>query len=223
MNNLIVINLLKSFLFYIPFVLILLKDIIYFILAGIQSHRETIFEKYQSQLFKQYGVHNKHDLPKEAFNEYYERYNFIFYNSKLQKTLSFIQDDLWIDSYNGVYEFCLVISTLFLLAGIVCTMFVVDDYKDQKKLYESNYQVIRQYEDGNYKNLSTWTYDARSICENAESTNNKFFGKDGNPKQSWFKYIDPKNYEGVKPIDTNTIWTDYYKLCGVNDDKRTDK
>jgi len=223
MNNLIIINLLKSFLLYIPFVLILLKDIIYFILAGIQSHRETIFEKYQSQLFKQYGVHNKHDLPKEAFNEYYERYNFIFYNSKLQKTLSFIQDDLWIDSYNGVYEFCLVISTLFLLAGIVCTMFVVDDYKDQKKLYESNYQVIRQYEDGNYKNLSTWTYDARSICENAESTNNKFFGKDGNPRQSWFKYIDPKNYDGLKPIDTNTIWTDYYKLCGVNDDKRTDK
>lgn len=91
MNNLIVINLLKSFLLYIPFVLILLKDIIYFILAGIQSHRETIFEKYQSQLFKQYGVHNKHDLPKEAFNEYYERYNFVFYNSKLQKTLSFIE------------------------------------------------------------------------------------------------------------------------------------
>lgn len=223
MNNLIVINLLKSFLLYIPFVLILLKDIICFILAGIQSHRETVFEKYKDQLFKQHNVYNEHDLPKKAFNEYYEKYHFVYYESKLQKILNFIQDNLWIDSYNGVYEFYLVISTIFLLAGIVCTMFVVDDYKDQKKLYESNYQVIRQYEDGNYKNLSTWTYDARSICENAESTNNKFFGKDGNPRQSWFKYIDSKNYDGLKPIDTNVIWTDYYKLCGVNDDKRTDK
>lgn len=223
MNNLIVINLLKSFLLYVPFALILLKDIICFILAGIQSHRETVFKKYKDQLFKQHNVYNEHDLPKKAFNEYYEKYHFVYYESKLQKILNFIQDNLWIDSYNGVYEFYLTVSVLFLLAGVVCTLFVTDDYKDQKKLYESNYQVIRQYEDGNYKNLSNWKYDARSICENAESTNSKFFKKDGSPNPGWFKYIDSKNYDGLKPIDTNVIWTDYYKLCGVNDDKRTDK
>ena len=159
MNNLIVINLLKSFLFCVPFVLILLKDIVYCILAGIQSHRETVFEKYKDQLFKQHNVHNKHDLPKKAFNEYYEKYHFVYYESKLQKILNFIQNDLWIDSYNGVYEFYLAVSTIFLLAGVVCILFVIDDYKDQKKLYESNYQVIRQYEDGNYKNLSNWKYE----------------------------------------------------------------
>ena len=223
MNNLIVINLLKSFLLCVPFVLILLKDIVYCILAGIQSHRETVFEKYKDQLFKQHNVYNEHDLPKKAFNEYYEKYHFVYYNSKLQKILNFIQDNLWIDSYNGIYEFYLAVSTVFLLAGVVSTIWRVDDYKDQKKLYESNYQVIRQYEDGNYKNLSNWKYDARSICESAESTNDKFFTKDGNPRQSWFKYIDSKNYDGLKPIDTNIMWTDYYKLCGVNDDKRTDK
>lgn len=223
MNNLIVINLLKSFLLCVPFVLILLKDIVYFILAGIQSHRETVFEKYKDQLFKQHNVYNEHDLPKKDFNEYYEKYHFVYYESKLQKILNFIQNDLWIDSYNGVYEFYLAVSIVFLLAGVVSAIWRVDDYKDQKKLYESNYQVIRQYEDGNYKNLSNWKYDARSICENAESTNNKFFEKDGNPRQSWFKYIDSKNYNDLKPIDTNIIWTDYYKLCGVNDDQRTDK
>ena len=223
MNNLIVINLLKSFLLCVPFVLILLKDIVYCILTGIQSHRETIFEKYKDQLFKQHNVHNEHDLPKKAFNEYYEKYHFVYYESKLQKILNFIQNDLWIDSYNGVYEFYLAVSTIFLLAGVVCILFVIDDYKDQKKLYESNYQVIRQYEDGNYKNLSTWTYDARSICERAESTNDKFFTKDGSPNPGWFKYILPENYDGLKPIDTNIIWTDYYKLCGVNNDQRTDK
>jgi hypothetical protein len=223
MNNLIIINLLKSFLLCIPFVLILLKDIVYFTLTGIQSHRETVFEKYKDQLFKQHNVYNEHDLPKKVFNEYYEKNHFVYYNSKLQKILNFIQDSLWIDSYNGIYEFYLAVSTVFLLAGVVSAIWRVDDYKDQKKLYESNYQVIRQYEDGNYKNLSNWKYDARSICERAESTNDKFFTNDGDPRQSWFKYIDPKNYDGLKPIDTNIMWTDYYKLCGVNDDKRTDK
>ena len=212
MNSLIVINLLKSFLLYIPFVLILLKDIVFFILAGIQSHRETVFEKYQSQLFKQYNVLFKKDLPTEASNEYHKKYNSV-YESKLQKTINFILDKLWLDSCNGIYEFCLVISTIFLLVGILCTVFVADDYKDQKKLYESNYQVIRQYEDGNYKNLPYWKYDAKSVCENAESTNNKFFTKSGNPNLEWFKYIDPKNYEDVKPIDTNIMWTDFFEIC----------
>ena len=162
MNSLIVINLLKSFLLYIPFVLILLKDIVFFILAGIQSHRETVFEKYQSQLFKQYNVLFKKDLPTEASNEYHKKYNSV-YESKLQKTIDFILDKLWLDSCNGIYEFCLVISTIFLLVGILCTVFVADDYKDQKKLYESNYQVIRQYEDGNYKNLPYWKYSPRLV------------------------------------------------------------
>lgn len=139
MNNLIVINLLKSFLFFIPFVLVLLKDIVICILEGIQSHRETIFEKYQSQLLKQYNVHHTNDLPKEVYDEYSKKYNFVYYESKLQKTLSFAQDNLCIDSYNGVYGFYFAASIFFLLAGVVCTLWVVDDYKDQKKLYESNY------------------------------------------------------------------------------------
>lgn len=212
MNNLIVINLLKIFLLYIPFVLILLKDIVFFILAGIQSHRETVFEKYQSQLFKQYNVLYKKDLPTEASNEYHGKYNSV-YESKLQKIIDFILDKLWLDSCNGIYEFYLTISAIFLLTGILCTIFVVDDYKDQKKLYESNYQVIRQYEDGNYKSLSTWKYDAKSVCENAESINNKFFTKSGKPNPEWFKYIDPKNYKDVKPIDTNVMWTDFFEIC----------
>jgi hypothetical protein len=218
MNNLIIINLLKSFLLYIPFVLVLLKDIVFLILTGIQSHREKVFEKYQNQLFEQYNVCRKNDLPTGVFDEYYKKHDFVFYNSKLQKTLSFMQENLFIDSYNGVYAFYLGISAIFLLIGVVSTFWIVDDYKDQKKLYESNYQVIRQYEDGNYKNLSNWNYDARSICERAELTNDKFFGEDGNPRQSWFKYIDPENYKDVKPINTNIIWTDYYKLCGIEND-----
>ena len=48
MNNLIVINLLKSFLLYSPFVLVLLKDIVICILEGVQSHREKVFEKYKN-------------------------------------------------------------------------------------------------------------------------------------------------------------------------------
>ena len=212
MNNLIVINLLKTFLLYIPFVLILLKDIVFFILAGIQFHRETVFEKYQSQLFKQYNVSYKKDLPTEASKEYHEKYNSV-YESKLQKTINFILNNLWLGSCNGVYEFYLVISTIFLAVGILCTVFVVDDYKDQKKLYESNYQVIRQYEDGNYKNITKWKYDAKSVCENAESTNYKFFEEDGSVNLGWFKYIDSKNYEDIKPIDTNVMWTDFFEIC----------
>lgn len=213
MNNLIVINLLKSFLLYVPFVLILLKDIVICILAGVQSYREITFEKYQNQLFKQYNVHDKHDLPKEVFDEYYKKYDFVYYNGKLPKTLNFMQNNLCLDSCNDIYGVYFGASIILLLFGVVSTIWIVDDYKDQKKLYESNYQVIRQYEDGNYKNLPNWKYDARSICENAESTNNKFFGKDGNPRQSWFKYIDSKNYEDIKPIDTNIMWTDFFEIC----------
>ena len=213
MNNLIVINLLKSFLLYSPFILVLLKDIVICILEGVQSHREKVFEKYKNQLFKQHNVHDKHDLPKEVFDEYYKNYNFVHYESKLQKTLSFMQDNLCLDSYNGIYEFYLGVSAILLLIGVISTIWIVDDYNDQKKLYKTNYQVIRQYEDGNYKNLPNWKYDAKSVCEKAESTNDKFFTKNGSPNPGWFKYIDSKNYDGLKPIDTNVMWTDFFEMC----------
>ena len=98
-------------------------------------------------------------------------------------------------------EFGIVVSVLCLIALLIN----VCDYHEQKKLYESEYSCIVNFNEENKELIKTNRAD---VLEKALEINENYFEIiDGEMKvkEFSFRFIKDDSWKGLKPINTNEI------------------
>ena len=98
-------------------------------------------------------------------------------------------------------EFGIVVSVLCLIALLIN----VCDYHDQKKLHESEYSCIVNFNEENKELMKTNKAD---VLEKALEINENYFEIiDGKmeAKEFSFRFIKDDSWKGLKPINTNEI------------------
>lgn len=98
-------------------------------------------------------------------------------------------------------EFGIVVSVLCLIALLIN----VCDYHEQKKLYESEYSCIVNFNEENKELMKTNRAD---VLEKALEINENYFEIiDGEMKvkEFSFRFIKDDSWKGLKPINTNEI------------------
>ena len=98
-------------------------------------------------------------------------------------------------------EFGIVVSVLCLIALLIN----VCDYHEQKKLYESGYSCIVNFNEENKELIKTNRAD---VLEKALEINENYFEIiDGEMKvkEFSFRFIKDDSWKGLKPINTNEI------------------
>ena len=98
-------------------------------------------------------------------------------------------------------ELGIVVSVLCLIALLINLC----DYHEQKKLYESGYSCIINFNEENKELMKTNSAD---VLEKALEINENYFEiVDGEMKvkEFSFRYIKDDSWKGLKPINTNEI------------------
>lgn len=107
--------------------------------------------------------------------------------------------------YDFFYSFVVAIGIISF--GICLVVFGVNiwDYYDQKKLYESEYSCIVNFNEENKELMKTNRAD---VLKKAMEINENYFKiVDGEMrvKEYSFRYIKDDSWRGLKPINTNEI------------------
>ena len=95
-----------------------------------------------------------------------------------------------------------------IVASLICLLtFLINlfDYHDQKKLYESEYSCIVNFNEENKELMKTNRAD---VLEKALEINENYFEIiDGEmkAKENSFRFIKDESWKGLKPINTNEI------------------
>ena len=98
--------------------------------------------------------------------------------------------------------------TIGVVASLICLLtFLINlfDYHDQKKLYESEYSCIINFNEENKELMKTNRAD---VLEKALEINENYFEIiDGEMrvKEFSFRFIKDDSWKGLKPINTNEI------------------
>ena len=107
----------------------------------------------------------------------------------------------WHDFFADITGFGVVASLICLLAFLVNLC----DYHDQKKLYESEYSCIVNFNEENKELMKTNSAD---VLKKAVETNENYFEiVDGEMKvkEYNFRYIKDEKWRELAPINTNEI------------------
>ena len=108
----------------------------------------------------------------------------------------------------SLYYFFVDITGLGVVVSVVCLVaFLINlcDYHEQKKLYESEYSCIVNFNEENKELIKTNRAD---VLEKALEINENYFEIiDGEMrvKEFSFRYIKDDSWKGLKPINTNEI------------------
>ena len=108
----------------------------------------------------------------------------------------------------SLYYFFVDIIGFGIVVSVVCLVaFLINlcDYHDQKKLYESEYSCIINFNEENKELIKTNRAD---VLEKALEINENYFEIiDGKmrAKEFSFRFIKDDSWKGLKPINTNEI------------------
>ena len=108
----------------------------------------------------------------------------------------------------SLYYFFVDITGLGVVVSVVCLVaFLINlcDYHEQKKLYESEYSCIVNFNEENKELIKTNRAD---VLEKALEINENYFEIiDGEMrvKEFSFRFIKDDSWKGLKPINTNEI------------------
>lgn len=203
-------------LFCVPFLLIIIKNILKYIYDNldeilsldIRILKNTLLEKYK---YNCVSDENLSLVPKEEVaklkkwtkrqGKYYNR--FLFLNK-----FDFME--------NIGYAIYCVLSIVVALFASAAILVAIWDFNSQKKLFDNDFKYITQFypEDTSEKELMA--FDMFQFFKKAEAVEEKYFDVNGKPNKDEFMFILPENYENLKPIDMNYWWM---KLLNYNDDK----
>ena len=107
----------------------------------------------------------------------------------------------WHDFFVDIIGFGVVVSVVCLVAFLINLC----DYHDQKKLYESKYSCIINFNEENKELIKTNSAD---VLKKAVEINENYFEIiDGEMKikEYSFRYIKDESWRGLSPINTNEI------------------
>ncbi len=107
----------------------------------------------------------------------------------------------WHDFFVDIIGFGVVVSVVCLVAFLINLC----DYHDQKKLYESEYSCIINFNEENKELIKTNRAD---VLKKAVEINENYFEiADGEMrvKEYSFRYIKDEKWRELKPINTNEI------------------
>ena len=108
----------------------------------------------------------------------------------------------------SLHDLFVDITGLGVVVSVVCLVaFLINlcDYHEQKKLYESEYSCIVNFNEENKELMKTNMAD---VLKKAVETNENYFEiTDGEMKvkEYSFRYIKDEKWRGLKPINTNEI------------------
>ena len=106
------------------------------------------------------------------------------------------------------YDFFSSFIAIGVVASLICLLtFLINlfDYYDQKKLYESEYSCIVNFNEENKELMKTNSAD---VLKKAVEINEKYFEiADGEMrvKENSFRYIKNESWRELSPINTNEI------------------
>lgn len=120
-------------------------------------------------------------------------------------------DHLRFDDFSWWCAYCTIsciIAFVFLGALLTCK----SDFKKEKALLESNFKVIRQYDD--FEKLPMWEYDKVGVIKRAVECNEKYFTTKNGEIKCKLSYIKPENLENLAPINVNKM----LKAAGISEE-----
>lgn len=95
------------------------------------------------------------------------------------------------------------ISCIIAFITLVIFLSCKSDLKKEKALLESDFKVIRQYDD--FEKLPMWEYDKAGVIKRAVECNEKYFTTKNGEIKCKLLYIKPENLENLKPINVNKM------------------
>ena len=107
----------------------------------------------------------------------------------------------WHDFFVDITGFGVVVSVVCLVAFLINLC----DYHDQKKLYESEYSCIVNFNEENKELMKTNRAD---VLKKAVEINENYFeivDREMKVKEYSFRYIKDEKWRELKPINTNEI------------------
>jgi len=115
---------------------------------------------------------------------------------------SWFDDHLRFADFSWWFGYC-TISCIIAFFSLVVLINCKTDFKKEKALLESDFKVIKQYED--FEKLPMWEYDKVGVIKRAVECNEKYFTtKNGEIKCKLF-YIKEENLKNLKPINVNKM------------------
>ena len=115
---------------------------------------------------------------------------------------------IWKPSRSLYYFFVDTIEFGVAVSVVCLVVFLINlcDYHDQKKLYDSEYSCIVNFNEENKELMKTNKAD---VLEKALEINENYFeiidGGEMRAKESSFRFIKDGSWKGLKPINTNEI------------------
>lgn len=106
------------------------------------------------------------------------------------------------DNCGGWSIYC-AISCIICFFSIFVLFICKSDFKKEKTLLESDFRIIRQYED--FEKLPMWKYDKVGVIKRAVECNEKYFTTKNGEIKCNFYYIKPENLKDLEPINTNKM------------------
>lgn len=95
------------------------------------------------------------------------------------------------------------ISCALCVLSIAIFFSIRSDLKKEQAILESNFAVIRQYDD--FENLPMWKYDKAGVIKRAIECNEKYFVTQDGEIRCKFYFIKSENLKDLKPIDVNKM------------------
>lgn len=206
-----------AFFLFSPLLLILIKVILQKIFKNLYDKAEDkvldkmneFAEKYKIEYYSSYDFLSKlreENYSSEEFNKDLNDYKRLFNRKNYFKKIWNFFDNIKIED-SIIYMIYAFLAGLFFLIGSIYLCYVVSCFFEQKELLGNNFAVIKTFD--NYKEFPNWELNAKSICLSADNVNNKYFNIDGSLKKSEFRFILEENTAGLKPINTNEMWSEY--------------
>ena len=106
------------------------------------------------------------------------------------------------DNFSGWCIYC-AISCIICFFSIFALFIYKSDFKKEKTLLESDFKIIRQYED--FEKLTMWKYDKVGVIKRAVECNEKYFTTRNGEIKCKFSYIKEENLKNLEPIDVNKM------------------
>lgn len=121
----------------------------------------------------------------------------IFYNFN-----DWFDDHLRYADFKWWCGYCSV-SCIIAFLSLVIFLNCKADFKKEKALLESDFKVIRQYDD--FEKLPMWKYDRVGVIKNAVECNEKYFKTENGEIKYKLFFIKPENLKDLEPINVNKM------------------